>query len=71
MYIPGAILERYVCQPFTDPNLEFLDQVCMLVMNQNQQYTGKNIERLCIKKTSRRHHSEQNKIQTPYSLKNE
>lgn len=50
MYIPGAILERYVCQPFTDPNLEFLDQVCMLVMNQNQQYTGKNIERLCIKK---------------------
>lgn len=50
MYIPGAILERYVCQPFTDPNLEFLDQVCMLVMNQNQQYTGKNIERLYIKK---------------------
>lgn len=27
MYIPGAILERYVCQPFTDPNLEFLDQL--------------------------------------------
>lgn len=27
MYIPGAIIERYVCQPFTDPNLEFLDEL--------------------------------------------
>lgn len=38
MYIPGAMFERYVCQPFTDPNLEFLDEVCILAMNLNQNY---------------------------------
>lgn len=38
MYIPGAMFERYVCQPLTDPNLEFLDEVCILAMNLNQNY---------------------------------
>jgi hypothetical protein len=27
MYIPGAFLERYICQPLTDPNLQFIDEV--------------------------------------------
>ncbi|XP_078312870.1 prominin-1-A-like [Crassostrea virginica] len=27
LYIPGAVIERYVCQPLTDPNLEFLDEL--------------------------------------------
>ncbi|XP_062567573.1 prominin-1-A-like [Saccostrea cucullata] len=27
LYIPGALLERYICQPLTDPKLELIDEL--------------------------------------------
>ena len=35
LFVPGSVVERFVCQPLTDPDLEFIDKViCSLDLGQ-------------------------------------